>query len=208
MFDIFNILDSGEWFGFPLYNDWVEAEVCTASGHLKGMHCTECDTLYLPKNALRSDSCPYHRVVSITEDGRWRTNTAEAGTCLQTMFLLPPGMEWFYRRHHPEYTPLPPLKPGGNTGEGYSPMEFIYPENGSDIRIPRMLDGSPGEIVFNLAHSNPETEVFWHLDKNFISSTRHLHQLSVRPEDGYHTMTAVDEEGYTVSVSFTTRFSL
>lgn len=208
MFDIFNLLDSGEWFGFPLYNDWIEAEVCTASGHLKGIHCTECDTLYLPKNALRSDSCPYHRVVSITEDGRWRTNTPEAGTRLQTMFLLPPGMEWFYRRHHPEYTPLPPLKPGGNTGEGYSPMEFIYPENGCEISIPRMLDGSPGEIVFNLAHSNPETEVFWHLDQNFISSTRHLHQLSVRPEDGFHTMTAVDEEGYTVSVSFTTRFSL
>ena len=66
-----------------------------------------------------------------------------------------------------------------------------------------MLDGTPGEITFNLAHSNPQTEVFWHLDNEFITSTRHLHQLSLRPGDGPHTMTVIDEYGNRAYVSFT-----
>lgn len=204
MFDIFNLLDDGGWFDFPLYEDYIEAEVCRESGHLKGPHCTGCDTLSLPKKALRSDVCPYHRIVNLTEDGRWRTERPGAGTIRKPMFLLPPGMEWFYRERHPEYVPMPPVRPGEGDGEGYSPMQFIYPEGGSTIRVPKRLDGSPGEITFNLAHSTPQTEVFWHLDQEFIGTTKHLHQLSIRPEDGFHTMTAVDEDGHTVSVSFTT----
>lgn len=203
MFDIFNMLDDGGWFDFPLYDDWIEAEVCTASGHLKGQFCNDCDTLYLPKNALRSEPCPYHQVVSLTSDRKWCTGNPGIGTIQESMFLLPPAMEWYYRRHHPEYVPLPPMKPGEGSIDGLSPMEFIYPEKGSSIQIPRKLDGTPGEITFNLAHSNPQTEVFWHLDNEFIASTRHLHQLSLRPGDGPHTMTVIDEYGNRAYVSFT-----
>ena len=203
MFDIFNMLDDGGWFEFPLYDDWIEAEVCTASGHLKGQFCNDCDTLYLPKNALRSEPCPYHKVVSLTSDRKWCTGNPGIGTIQESMFLLPPAMEWYYRRHHPEYVPLPPMKPGEGSIDGLSPMEFIYPEKGSSIQIPRKLDGTPGEITFNLAHSNPQTEVFWHLDNEFIASTRHLHQLSLRPGDGPHTMTVIDEYGNRAYVSFT-----
>ena len=86
-------------------------------------------------------------------------------------------------------------------------MEFIYPEDGSKILIPRKLDGKMGEIVFNLAHSNPETEVFWHLDQKYIGSTKHIHQLSVRPKAGTHYMTVVDKNGNQLSVRFSCHFS-
>ena len=208
MFDIFNILDDGGWFDEPLHADMIEAEVCRKSGHLKGAHCTECDTLYLPKNALRSEPCPYHKIVNLTHDGQWRTENPGPDSRQESMFLLPPGMEWFYRQHHPEYRTLPPAKPGEGQGRGYVPMEFIYPEKGSLIHIPKLLDGTPGEIVLNLAHSNPSVEVFWHLDQDYIGSTRHLHQISIRPEDGFHSVTAVDQDGHTISVAFTTEMSL
>lgn len=207
MFDIFNLLDKSEWFGFPLYDEMTEAEVCRESGHLKGIHCTGCDTLYLPVNALRSEPCPYHHSINLTKDRKWRTEKPGPGTIRESFFLLPPGMEWYYRQHHPEYTALPPVRPGEDLSGNYCPMEFIYPEDGNRIHIPRMLDGSGGSIIFNLAHSNPQTEVFWHLDQNYIGSTRHLHQLSIRPEDGHHTMTVVDENGNQAFISFTTSTS-
>jgi penicillin-binding protein 1C len=111
-------------------------------------------------------------------------------------------MEWYYRQEHPEYTPLPPLRPGEKNNGEFVPMEFIYPENGSSILLPLKMDGSYAEVVFNLAHSDPDSEVFWHLDNSFIGSTKHIHQLTLRPSEGHHSMTAVDGSGNQISVGF------
>lgn len=174
MFDLFNLLPASGWFPEPSAGEYAEAEVCRLSGHLKSMFCHECDTVRLPKNAIRSQPCPYHR-----SDGS---------------FSLPPAMEWFYKVHHPEYS-------SARNNDG-APMEFIYPEHGSTIHIPRHLDGKKGEIVFSIAHRSPETTVFWHLDGNYIGSTGYVHQMAVTPEEGSHRMTAVDTEGNTISTGF------
>lgn len=205
MFDIFNILDRGDWFAPPDMNDYITAEVCPLSGHLKGPHCPECDTLNLPRNALRSDACPYHK--SVTLEGGFRTAKPGKDSHTEQMFILPPAMEWFYRQHHPEYVPLPPMKRNESSTDTFSPMEFIYPEDGSRILIPRMLDGTLGEIVFNLAHSDPDTEVFWHLDDTFIGSTKNIHHLSIRPSKGRHHMTVVDKDGNQLTVGFYCHFT-
>lgn len=203
LFDIFNMLPASDWFEDPLPGDYVEAEVCRDSGHLSGIYCELCDTLKLPKNALRSDPCPYHRPVTVTADGKWRTDPATPGSRSVTMFLLTPSMEWYYRSRHPEYAPLPPALLGTVTADSYVPMEFIYPEPGSVISIPRQLDGSVKGVVFNLAHSNPDTEVFWHLDDHYEGSTRYLHQLRLLPSSGRHTVTVVDASGNSLSIAFT-----
>ena len=190
MFDIFNLLrqkeGSGEyhadgWFKEPVYGDYITAEVCSESGHLKGVDCSHADTLMLPRKAIKSSSCPYHRTI----DG------------IHT-FVLPPSMEWYYRQHHPEYKPYIPANK-----QDYSPMEFIYPESGAVIYIPRQLDGSTAGITFNLAHRNPDTKVFWHLDNEYAGQTQFLHQIRLIPPEGKHTVTVVDESGNTISVGFT-----
>lgn len=176
MFDLFNLLPASGWFPEPPYGEYTEAEVCRLSGHLKSIFCQECDTVKLPLNAMRSQPCPYHR-----NDGS---------------FSLPPVMEWFYRTHHPEYDS------GRRQAPDDIPMQFIYPEYGSTIHLPRQLDGSKGKAVFQLAHRNPGTTIFWHLDDSYIGSTKFIHQMSVSPEPGHHSMTAVDSSGNTVSVGF------
>ena len=190
LFDIFNLLrpkeGNGEyyadgWFKEPVYGDYITAEVCSESGHLKGVDCPHADTLMLPRKAIKSSSCPYHKTI----EG------------IRT-FVLPPSMEWYYRQHHPEYKPYIP-----ENKQDYAPMEFIYPESGAVIYIPRQLDGSTAGITFNLAHRNPETKVFWHLDKEYVGETRYLHQIRLVPQKGMHTVTAVDESGNTISVAFT-----
>lgn len=203
MFDLFNILPSGNvWFTEPSDNHYTVAEVCRQSGHLAGPFCTECDTLFLPEAATRSETCPYHRAVTVSADGRYRTSASEPGAKIENMFILPPAMEWYYRKHHPEYKALPPARPGTASYGQFSPMEFIYPEPGSTITITRQLDGTIKGAVFNLAHSNPRTDVFWHLDSEYIGSTRYIHQMNIITGPGTHTVTAVDADGCSISVRF------
>lgn len=200
MFDIFNLLPDTGWFQEPAYGEYAEAEVCRMSGCLKGPFCSEADTLRLPAAALRSQACPYHRPVTVTSDGRFRTVASDPDARTVNMFILPPAMEWYYRRQHPEYRPLPPVFPGTKSGQEYIPMEFIWPENGSTVTIPRQLDGSLKGFVCNLAHSNPSEEVFWHLDGSYIGCTRYIHQMTMAPEKGEHVVTVTDQDGNTLSV--------
>ena len=207
MFDLFNALPSSgkadSWFAEPDDDEYCIAEVCRQSGHLAGQYCESRDTLFLPEAALRSEVCPYHRAVTVSQDGKYRTTAAEPGARTVSMFILPPAMEWYYRQHHPEYKALPPYRPGQTAyGNAAIPMGFIYPENGSTITIPRQLDGSIKGAAFNLAHSNPETEVFWHLDSEYLGSTKYIHQMNIIASQGEHTVTVVDTEGNTLSVRF------
>ena len=191
MFDVFNMLPSKEydreysrngWFKEPVFGDYVLAEVCKESGHLKGPDCERIDTLPLPRKSVRSASCPYHRAVGG-----------------EVMFVLPPSMEWYYRQHHPEYSPI--IRKGRAATEAV--MEFIYPENGAVIYIPRQLDGTIRGVTFNLAHRDPSTTIYWHLDNEYVGQTRMIHQMTLIPEVGKHTVTAVDESGNTLSACFT-----
>ena len=81
-------------------------------------------------------------------------------------------------------------------------MEFIYPENGSSIFIPRQLDGSVKGVVFYLAHRDPSVTVYWHMDNAYLGETRLRHTLSIIPSPGTHSVTVVDSMGNTESVSF------
>lgn len=178
MFDIFNLLPESSWFDEPMLDEGTRAEVCRESGHLAGPDCENRDTLLLPRNALRTAACPYHRTV--------------AGEC---RFLLPPAMEAYYRQSHPEYKVW--------TDRADAPMEFIYPDDGSVLRIPRQLDGSIKGITFNLAHRNPDAQVHWHLDNSFTGTTKYIHRMTLTPEKGRHNVTVVDSEGNSLSIGFT-----
>ena len=171
MFNIFNTLPDSGWFEEPVYGEYVEAEVCSISGRLKGPYCEDCDTLYLPINSLNSSPCQYHR-----QDG----------------FKLPPAMEWYYRQEHPEYAPH-----HNRNEEG---MEFIYPQNGSKLTITRQLDGSSDGIAFNLAHSDKKATVYWHLDDCYLGQTQHFHQFFIKPTPGKHSITVTDNNGGSLTI--------
>lgn len=203
MFDIFNTLPDCGWFRPLREGEYIQGHVCRESGMLMGLDCEHCDTLCLPLNAMQSKTCPYHKRVNVTDGGAFRVEVPCADSRSVSMFILPPAMEWYYRMSHPAYKSLPPLRTGSQVNGVHVPMQFIYPEAGSHISIPRRLDGSLSEVIFSLAHSNPATEVFWHLDQDYIGSTRHHHQMGLCPPKGRHTLTVVDSQGNTLSLSFT-----
>ena len=203
MFDIFNLLPSSRWFDLP-YSEFTEAEICRHSGHLKGRFCEETDTVLTLSAGLHTHTCPYHHLVNLTPDKRFRVYEdcidSEA-TIQQEWFTLPPAWEWYYKQHHPNYRQLPPYKPGCGE-DSRQVMQFIYPEMNARVFLPKQLDGSPGQMTFELVHSNRNVTVFWHLDESYITSTQDFHKISIIPSKGKHSMTAVDSEGNTLSVTF------
>jgi penicillin-binding protein 1C len=199
MFDIFELLPTSKWFEYPM-GQFVEAEICPQSGHLKSRFCEDADTVLICPNGLRTDPCPFHTIVNLTSDEQFRIyETCADGTSIRkSWFILPPAWAWYYKQHHPEYKSLPPLKP--DCGESnYQPMQFIYPQGNAKVNLPKQLDGTIGEITFDLAHNNPNAVVFWHIDNEYIASTTDFHKLSTRLLPGVHSVTVVDNEGNTLS---------
>ena len=176
MFDLLNLLPaSAEWFAEPLEGG-VYMDVCKESGMLRSQDCPEWSSQMLPLKAGESAVCPYHR------DG---------------VFRLPPAMEWYYKSYHPEYK----VRPSGSGAL----MEFLYPEQGSVLTLPRQLDGSVPGAVFQVVHRDPSAILFWHMDQSYLGETRIIHQMRLGPEEGKHTVTVVDAQGNTVSVNFAVR---
>jgi penicillin-binding protein 1C len=201
MFDLFNLLPASPWFERPS-GEFAEAEVCRLSGHLKGRYCDDTEPALLCPAGLRTAACPYHRSVHLSADGRFRVYAHCAGseaTIQKSWFVLPPAWEWFYKPRHPAYKSLPPFR-AGCSGDSEMPMQFIYPQGNTRVSLPRQLDGTRGEITFELAHSHGNATVFWHVDGAYLTLTRDFHKLTVPLSPGTHLVTAVDSEGHTLSV--------
>ena len=176
LFDILNLLpEDKEWFCHSERSEEsVWTSVCHDSGMLAGPDCPGEDLL-IPAAGLDSEPCPYHR-------------TGE--------FVLPPVMEWYYRPYHPEYT-------GATARPASTAVQFIYPQSGAVLSIPRQLSGEKEGIVFRAAHHRPDATLWWHMDNSYIGETRFQHELRLTPAPGKHTLTVVDDEGNTAFVRFT-----
>ena len=173
MFDILNLLPFSDAW-FDEPDGGVWAEVCKDSGHLAGPGCPAVSML-LPEKGLESDPCPYH-------------GSGE--------FVLPPAMEWFYRQSHPEYT-------GARKSAVGAVIQFIYPQNGAVLVLPRQLSGAVEGIAFRVAHHRPDATLWWHMDNGYIGETTLRHEMLLAPAPGHHVLTVVDQDGSVASVSFT-----
>jgi penicillin-binding protein 1C len=201
MFSIFEILPKNNdeiWFQEPL-NQFIDADVCSESGMLRGRYCGHINEHILPA-ALASNACPYHVLVNLSADEKYRVSAdcANENIVQRARFVLPPSWAYYYRHNHIEYQSLPPFR--ADCGNEADEMQFIYPQNKTNVvHLPRQLDGSAGEIAFNLAHSRSDAVVFWHIDGDYITSTSDFHTLNIHLPAGNHNILAIDDNGNSIS---------
>lgn len=196
LFDVFNELPATQWFNEPLY-EMQDIEICRLSGYRAGQYCDLIDTVSVPKAGLATTVCPYHKLVHVNNSETYRVNSS----CVEisdlktkAWFVLPADQEWYYRKSHPEYKPLPPVLPNCSK-EDLASMKLIYPFKASSIYVPMELDGKTGKVVFEVAHRMPSAKIYWHLDEEYIGQTERFHQFSLSPEPRKHTLVLVDEFG-------------
>jgi penicillin-binding protein 1C len=175
--------------------------ICARSGHRAGADCPDVDTTWVPALAARTPTCPYHHLIRVDPSHRYRVTATAPGEEL-TWFVLPPAMEHFYAPGDPSYRPLPPWADRELSTQADSPMEMIYPENGSVVMLPVELDGSTGRAVFEVAHRERNARLHWHLDNEFIGTTDGSHRFAVAPATGGHTLLLTDNDGHSISVHF------
>lgn len=196
MFDVFGLLPSSGWFETP-YEEMTEIEVCIRSGFRAGPDCDLTEIRMVPEAGEQTEACPYHQLVHLDHTKQFRVNSScyETGEMVNaSWFVLPPVMEWYYKRNDARYRTLPPYLPGCEDGNE-NPMELIYPTDTRQIFIPRELDGSLSRVVFEVAHRESGATVYWHLDDRYLGETSLNHQMEFLAPEGIHTLTLVDSQG-------------
>lgn len=205
LFDLVNVLGPTSWFSKP-ETEMTTIKVCSLSGYRAGPDCAETEEVHACHEGLRTVMCPYHRIIHLNREGTMQVNAdcfPPSEIRNEPWFILPPAIEYFYRRKHPEYRILPPMAPGCAGEKNIPVMEFIYPTSGVRIYIPRDQTGTSTRIIAEAAHRDPSKRIFWHIDEKFSATTRHIHQAEIFAGSGNHVITAVDEDGNTIKCNFT-----
>lgn len=206
MFDIFNSLPKSRWFQKP-EKDLTKIEVCRESGCLKSINCPDnSDTIYVSKKGLNGKTCSFHKLIHLSEDMQYQVYQECAnsrGIIHTSWFILPPSWELYYKEQHPFYKSLPPYSPECIKDNNIRLMEFIYPFPNTTVNTPTQLDGSAGRLIFEIAHRAPQNKVFWHINGEYIGETKDIHKKEYTPKiKGEYELTAVDENGISISIRF------
>lgn len=208
LFEVFSLLPKGDWFAEPI-GDLEQAVTCSESGYLASYICPERDTILIPRGVVTAEVCPYHRMVNLSADRRYQI-TADCydptKIVHEAMFILPPVQEWYYRRRHSNYRPLPPLHPDYPMNQAdNNPIAIIYPQAGRMLVAPRSLEGELQSFVFTAVHRNPRATLFWHIDDLYVGSTMYEHKMAVKLKAGRHRLTVIDGNGAQSTVNFDSR---
>jgi penicillin-binding protein 1C len=205
LFDLISWLNPAGWFERPGSEELTLAEVCSESGYRAGPDCNDRTEMWVPVAGLKTEACPYHTVVHLNSERTARVNSlcvSPASIISESWFVLPPAMEYFYRRRNPSYTLLPPMASGCEADSRIPEMEFIYPPREAGIFIPRDHTGETTRFVAEVIHRASDMRVFWHLDDAYLGETKFIHQFEVMAPAGEHRLTAIDEKGNMAEAQF------
>lgn len=197
MFELFRTLPASQWFSAP-FDDMQAIKTCAKSGYRASPICNQTDSTLVPLTGLKTPPCAFHQLINLDQTGMFRvSDVCESPSLMQhvSWFILPPAMEWYYKTHQADYKALPPWRKGCTEQITGSAMEMIYPRKSNTIYVPVELNGEKGKCVFEVAHRQAGTKIFWHLDETYIGATMDFHQMELNPDKGKHKLVLVDEKG-------------
>lgn len=203
MFDLFKQFYEKKWFETP-YDDLKKTVICVKSGYKASPICTETDTIWCTENAERTVPCPYHQLIHLDKTEQFRVNSScysVTEMVNKSWFVLPPIMEWYYKKNDAFYQTLPPYSKNC-LPEKINNMAIIYPKQGAKIFMPKGFEGKQQKTVAEVAHRNSDATVYWHIDDTYIGKTNHIHKMNLFASEGFHTLTLVDNRGETKRIKF------
>lgn len=207
LFDIINHLEASAWFVKPL-EQMKPVKVCKADGYLANNHCAA-KTQWIPAESHFEQVSHNHQLVHLDKTRTWRVHSrceSVNNMVHQSWFILPPGQEFYYRQQHGNYRTLPPYRKDCEayiTQQGkHSPIDLLYPVAGTRLYIPVDLAGKKSRTIFEAVHRNRDATLYWHLDNEYLGSTRVFHQQALDIHPGRHRVTVVDDQGNRLARSF------
>lgn len=196
LFEVFDVLPKSDWFSKP-FDEMQEVAICSQSGYRASPNCDIVQQNFIQTAGLKTPPCPFHVIVHLDSNEQFQVNSSceDVNTIIhKSWFVLPPLMEYYYKAQNPFYKSLPPFRQDC-FGENDIAMEFIYPKENNAIFLPKDFDGQTNQLILRVAHSKPETLVFWYLDDTYLGSTKDIHEFAMQPKHGKHVITVVDTFG-------------
>lgn len=196
LFDVFDVLPNSDWFAKP-FDEMQQIEICKQSGYRASANCSEKLKEFVQISGLKTAPCPYHHLIHLDKNQQFQVNSScedYSKIITKSWFTLPPLMAYYYKAKNPFYKPLPPFR-DDCFGEDAITMDFIYPDKNAQIFLPKDFNGTINDLIVKVAHSKPETELYWYLDQTYLGRTKTIHEFNMQPGKGFHTITVVDEFG-------------
>lgn len=197
LFDVFNYLPQSSWFEKP-YDELVEIPICSKSGYRASEICKQKDIVFVQRAGLKTKPCPYHLRVHLDKGEQFQVNTSCEklnNMVHKSWFVLPPLMEYYYKKRNPFYKQLPNFKTGC-LSENTSPIEFIVPTENSTFYLTKDFNEKSQGVVLSLVHSSPSAIIFWYIDNIYIGTTQGIHEMEIKPKTGNFVITVIDNFGY------------
>ncbi|GAA4850778.1 penicillin-binding protein 1C [Algivirga pacifica] len=202
MFDLFSLvqgsLELEEYYG-------EEIMVCKQSGMLASKNCPDAYPMQLETYMTKGNQCQYHKVLHLNKEATHQVNSscyAIGEMVNQEWFILPPVEAWYYQRFHPEYKNVPPFLSHCKQTDSKTYFDLIYPHSYRKVHIPIDQEGQRGHAVFEAAHEDASTNIYWHIDNQYLGSTKSTHQIAVQAPKGVHLLTLVDDLGNEIKQEF------
>ncbi len=196
LFEVFDLLPNSDWFSKP-FDEMQEASICAKSGYRASSICDEISPKYIQVSGLKTQACPYHVLAHVDSMESFQVNAScenLSDITHKPWFVLPPLMAYYYKTKNPFYKPLPKLRLDC-MGDTQIAMDFIYPKDSNTIFLPKDFDGNTNDLILKIAHSKPESSVYWYVDETYMGMTKDIHELAILPKTGEHLITIVDEFG-------------
>lgn len=201
MFQIFQSLPKSHWFNKPEMA-LKTVNLCAQSGFTPSINCPV-TSAEMPINSKMPQQCNMHKKILLNNHGQQITMNCITGKYTDTVwFVLSPVAGYYYKQVNHLYKPAPGFASYCNNLSG-KVVDIIYPVNGTNILIPVDFDQKHKDIVFEVAHVNDSSKLFWHIDNTFIGQTVAVHKLTVAPTAGKHKLLVVDQNGNSASAVFT-----
>jgi len=202
MFDILNRLPQHQkHFPQPRSGQSLK-RICVRSGNLANPYCEHVEDRFLIDQPYQP-SCREHIRVFVNNSGQQVSKSCDPDAQTTICFRLKPEQASYYKRKHPDYKGEPEWSADCASQVHDQRMALIYPAAQSEIYIPLVSDGEKGKVVFEAAHQQNQQTIFWHLDDIYLGSTEDEHVLACTVPHGKHSLTLIDEKGFSIHQSFT-----
>jgi penicillin-binding protein 1C len=205
MFEMFRELPRTNNWLQPPFDDLKKDKICNFSGWPVTSHCENYTEQYVPARHIKRKNCPYHVSLSVDKSEQFQVNRNcyPARELKTKSFVKLSPVERYYIKLSNFKAP-PPMHPNCKQSEQANVMEFIYPRSGESIILPKSFDENDEEVALKLAHAKNET-VYWYLDKNYLTTTEEIHEISLYLEPGNYEISVVDSQGHQLRQNLTVK---
>ncbi|WP_176214755.1 penicillin-binding protein 1C [Reichenbachiella faecimaris] len=204
MFQIFEQLESDPFDEVPTSETQV-FEICKESGQKVNPNCENKEEVSLPITIENSAACSFHQLIHLDKTQTYQVNSScyDVNQMIhKSWFALPPVQAWYYRQYNTDYQSPPKFLAGCDQSSKTTTLEMIYPKPNAKVYIPKELDGTYGQTIFEAAHSDTKETIYWHLDGIYLGSTKRVHQLGLFTKPGQHELHLLDGQGQELNFRF------